>query len=186
MTSRSLANEVLRAIETGDVVSLSNCIERGYVVGKDDQETDLHFAAQTGNAEVVRLLLDHLTDGVLDSFDLCGFTPLIRAADEGHLEIVKLLLKAGSDVNAYSEVTIGNTALREVVAKCSIEMALALLDAGADPSIKGWMGKSALDVARRRQQKNGDTESIRIVEALIRNDHGSDLSPRGTRGIQER
>lgn len=60
----------------------------------------LYYAAQHGNAEIVRLLL-----AANESPD-CGtaneVTPLMAAARLGHAEVVRLLLAAGANVNARS------------------------------------------------------------------------------------
>ena len=53
--------------------------------------TPLHFAANGGYKEIVKLLLEH--KAIIDSLDLDMATPLHYAAEEGHAETVKLLLE---------------------------------------------------------------------------------------------
>jgi ankyrin repeat protein len=57
--------------------------------------TPLHYAATSGNAAVVQLLLDHYA--YIDAESPNGSTPLMMAAMYGSLDAVKLLLQAGAD-----------------------------------------------------------------------------------------
>lgn len=113
----------------------------------------LHFAAQDGDLDEVRQLLD---EGYPPSdFDDLGKTPLHYAAERGHVDVIKTLLAAGADVNAHDERVIGNTPLREIASNCSYEIAKMLIDAGADPTIPGWMQITALHQARERKRPEG-------------------------------
>ena len=65
--------------------------------------TDLHTAAQTGQLDVVRLLLAHGADpNAREAGD--NTYPLHWAAAHGHLEIVRTLLDAGGEVNGFGDV----------------------------------------------------------------------------------
>ena len=85
------------------------------LVSSKDQlgETPLHYAADHGYINVVRLLLDNGADVNARSKDdevlslnglvkVGGLTPLHCAAIEGHKEVVELLLANKADVNALS------------------------------------------------------------------------------------
>ena len=63
--------------------------------------TALFLAAQAGNTEVVKLLVDAGTD--VDIANENDATPLFIAAREGHLEVVRLLLEAGADPTASNK-----------------------------------------------------------------------------------
>ncbi|CAN0041563.1 unnamed protein product, partial [Laminaria digitata] len=56
----------------------------------------LHFAASTGKAEIVRLLLKRSD---VNATDNAGYTPLMATcqSDHAHVEVVRLLLDAGAD-----------------------------------------------------------------------------------------
>lgn len=77
----------------------------------DDEDnagnTPLQIAALEGNAEIVRVLLEHGCKA--DCMNLDRDTPLIDAVENGHLNVVKLLVKAGVNprqVNAKGEEPI--------------------------------------------------------------------------------
>ena len=55
----------------------------------------LHFAAQLGHLEIVRLLVEVGADK--DQADNQGATPMHIAAEEGHLDIVRFFLESGAD-----------------------------------------------------------------------------------------
>lgn len=130
-------------------------------LGDEFDESDLHFAAQGGDMTRVRQLL---ADGRSpNAFDEISKTPLHYAAESGHIDIMRVLLEAGADVNAHEEARIGNTPLREVAAECSLAVARFLVDSGADPRIPGWMQLTALHMAERRKDQEGQR-----VYALLR------------------
>jgi len=120
----------------------------------------LHSAAQSGDVEEVKSLLD--AGYGPNEFDDLGMTPLHYAAKRGDIEVMKTLLAAGADVNAHDERVIGNTPLREVASNCSYEVAKTLIDAGADPTVPGWMQLTAVHQARERKR----TEGLRVRQLL--------------------
>jgi ankyrin repeat protein len=67
----------------------------------------LHYAATSGNVEVIQLLLDHYA--YIDADSPNGSTPLMMAAMYGSDQAVKLLLDAGADASLKN--TVGLTAL---------------------------------------------------------------------------
>ncbi len=133
----------------------------------------LHFAAQDGNLDEVKRLVENGHDP--DRFDQdLAFTPLHYAAREEHLEIARYLLEQGADANAHAADKIGETPLGAVASTCSCEMAQLLTAYGANPNITGWMGLSALHRAKERKSETG----IKVYELLSRAakgkvDHGS-------------
>ena len=120
----------------------------------------LHAAAQRGDVALVQELL--AGGAPVNVFDEIGMTPLHYAAKEGHVPVLDLLLHAGAEVDARDPRVIGNTPLGEVAGHCSHEIAGRLLAAGADPTIRGWMQRSALDRARERTRPEG----LRVRELL--------------------
>ncbi len=60
--------------------------------------TALHIAAERGNLQIVRLLIEHEVD--VDLADALGCTALHHAARGAHVEVVALLLAGGADSEA--------------------------------------------------------------------------------------
>lgn len=126
----------------------------------------LHFAAQKGDIEEVKKLIEEGFD--VNRFDDLGMTPLHYAAMEEHLDIMKFLIDAGADVDANDETVIGNTPLGQVAGECSYEAAKILVDAGADPNIPGWMRLTALDRAGERKKPEGKKVQKLLSEVMSR------------------
>ena len=53
--------------------------------------TPLHIAAQNGNVELCRLIMDNVDDE--DPKDEMGYTPLFLAARNGHIDVCRLIMK---------------------------------------------------------------------------------------------
>ncbi|KAM8976006.1 ankyrin repeat and SAM domain-containing protein 1A [Pelodytes ibericus] len=148
-----------------------------YVNAKNnDNETALHCAAQYGHTEVVRVLLEELTDPTMRNNKL--ETPLDLAALYGRLEVVKLLLNAHPNLlschtrkhtplhlaarNGHRAVvkvlldaamdinyqTEKGSALHEAALYGKTDVVQVLLDAGVDVSITDNKGMTALDVVQ--------------------------------------
>ncbi|XP_069612713.1 ankyrin repeat and SAM domain-containing protein 1A isoform X7 [Ranitomeya imitator] len=148
-----------------------------YVNAKNnDNETALHCAAQYGHTEVVRVLLEELTDPTMRNHKM--ETPLDLAALYGRLEVVKLLLNAHPNLlschtrkhtplhlaarNGHRAVvrvlldaamdinymTEKGSALHEAALFGKADVVQVLLDAGIDVSITDNKGMTALDIVQ--------------------------------------
>jgi ankyrin len=98
-------------------------------LGGIDKEYEVFIALQTaakmGNIEVVKMLLDNLTDiDIEKEKEYSGFTALYLAAEEGHTSIVELLLKHGANINTECK---GCTALHIATKMGKIEVVKMLL-----------------------------------------------------------
>uniref|UniRef100_A0A8C5LZ86 Ankyrin repeat and sterile alpha motif domain containing 1A n=1 Tax=Leptobrachium leishanense TaxID=445787 RepID=A0A8C5LZ86_9ANUR len=142
----------------------------------NDNETALHCAAQYGHTEVVRVLLEELTDPTMRNNKM--ETPLDLAALYGRLEVVKLLLNAHPNLlschtrkhtplhlaarNGHRTVvrvlldaamdidyqTEKGTALHEAALYGKTDVVQMLLEAGIDVHITDNKGMTALDVVQ--------------------------------------
>ncbi|KAI1132547.1 ankyrin repeat-containing domain protein [Nemania abortiva] len=63
-----------------------------------DGSTPLHYASQTGQDQIVQLLLEYGADA--NSKDASGSTPLHKAAEKNHVAVVRLLLDSNADPEA--------------------------------------------------------------------------------------
>ncbi|XP_036390241.1 ankyrin repeat and SAM domain-containing protein 1A-like isoform X2 [Megalops cyprinoides] len=162
-----------------------------YINAKNnDNETPLHCAAQYGHSEVVRLLLEELTDPTMrnNKFE----TPLDLAALYGRLEVVKLLLNAHPNLlscntkkhtplhlaarNGHLPVvevlleagmdinyeTEKGSALHEAALFGKTDVVQKLLSAGIDVNIVDYKGQTALDTVREMP-----SQKSRQIAALI-------------------
>ncbi|KAG8451036.1 hypothetical protein GDO86_003351 [Hymenochirus boettgeri] len=158
----------------------------------NDHETALHCAAQYGHTEVVRVLLEELTDPTMRNKRL--ETPLDLAALYGRLEVVKLLLNAHPNLlnchirkhtplhlaarNGHRKVvrvlldfsldinyqTENGSALHEAALFGKTDVVLMLLDAGIDVNITDNKGMTALDIVQELPSQTS-TQIAALIQA---------------------
>jgi ankyrin repeat protein len=119
-------------------------------VRDQSRRNPLHFAAFSGNFEVVRALIEYDPAGI-NARDADGLTPLIWASRRHNLKdvsVLRLLLEHGAHINAKDH--IGCTPLHRVSMKGALEAGHLLLEHGADVEEKMNDGKTALQFATDR------------------------------------
>ena len=126
---------MVRAADYGQLAVIEILLARGAdpLKGTIGNRLPLHFAAEGGYLDIVRLLLKQ--PSVDANFqDYTGQTALFKAADNGHHEVVKLLLQQNSiDPNAPSEH--GFTPLLQTIFEGHQKVVKLLLDrADVDPN----------------------------------------------------
>lgn len=131
-----------------------------------DGTTALHWAAQSGNAELVTLLLD--AGAKVNVPNRYGVTPLQIASVYGDVAIVEKLLAAGADPNAT--LPEGETVLMTAARTGVPEVITALLVHGAEIEAReNWYGESALIWAAAEDHG----EAVRVLV-----EHGADVDAR--------
>ena len=91
-------------------------------------EMDLHTAAEKGNLDRVRLLVEQGADK--DKGDNYGSTPLRLASRDGHVDVVRHLVEQGASLDKADED--GYTPLSGATCGGYLEIARYLLEQGAD------------------------------------------------------
>jgi ankyrin repeat protein len=122
----------------------------------DNGQTPLHGAAESGNNELVKLLLDHGAKRELRDYK--KRIPLHLAASSRDLETVIALLGPEKDMRDKD----GQTPMHIAAGKGSSDIVKLLLDEKADKEAQDNSGQTPLHVAA----KSGETEVVRV---LIRN-----------------
>jgi ankyrin repeat protein len=132
--------------------------------------TPLHYAANRGRADYVRILCEHGASPYLQS--VSGNTPLSLAAERCYPDVVAMLLEYGASANQvghhfkpplYHAVYTSNLHDSER----SLKTCELLVSAGADVNVKSENGPSVLHMAVALGKEE-------IVSLLV--EHGADLS----------
>ncbi|KAL4996392.1 hypothetical protein BDV10DRAFT_202423 [Aspergillus recurvatus] len=105
----------------------------------------LSFAAEQGNEEISRLLLDYGAE--LEIRDVGGFTPLHIACQRNRLGTCMLLLDDGANIEAVA--SDGHTPLNTATANCYLQMVQFLLERGANVEATDLEGDTILMLAVR-------------------------------------
>jgi ankyrin repeat protein len=139
---------------SGDLVEMTRLLDGGAepdalvaardVGGAIFQRTALAAAADRGQLDAVRLLLDRGADQSLASSD--GFTALMSAAGNGHAGVVRELAARGADLDAVDPAS-GATAFYCACDGNQPECVAALVELGCDTAIKAQNGRTGKQVA---------------------------------------
>lgn len=113
------------------------------------QRTPLHLAIDRNNPQLVAALLNAKADP--NPRDKAGWTPLHHAAAKNQLESSRALLAGGANPMILSE--LGGTPLHEAAASAGAELIQLLLDHKVDASIKSKESVTALDLARKYENR---------------------------------
>ncbi len=110
----------------------------------DNDKTTLHQAAELGNPDIVKALLDRGAN--INSTDAYGLTPLHLAVLNKRLEAVQALLDKSAYVNAQDSYQ--RSPLHHAAAGGYLAIVEALVSKGADVNAKSKFGYTPLHLAR--------------------------------------
>jgi ankyrin repeat protein len=153
--------DLLDAARQDDLATVRSLLAAGEQVdpfGPGDGYSPLQFAAQHGNIEMVRLLLEAGADS--EYRDHNGDRALLWAADEGQAEAIRLLLDAGSPPNSPDD-PYGRSPLMQAAASDSPAAVTLLLDAGANLHARDQSDLTPLHYAAWQ----GDAQIIELLLA---------------------
>jgi hypothetical protein len=144
MASVDYSSPLSQAIADEDIDAVRDLIAKGADVNAKEEGyssiTPLFIAVESGNVEIVRLLLEF--GAKASARDSEKQTPLMRLDDDATPELVELLVNHGVKINRADKQ--GNTALILVAGQVKPEVVKALIDAGADVNLKNKEGQTAL------------------------------------------
>ena len=151
---------VADAAMRGDIGAVRSLLDEGagVNVAQSDGMTALHWAAELGNAELVRLLAGAGAD--LEAVTRIGdLTPLHIGAEMGQGGAVRALLEAGAEVESRN--VNGSTPLHFAALSGSADAVAALADHGADVNVREakW-GQTPLMFAASRNRASAITALI--------------------------
>uniref|UniRef100_A0A131XKV7 Putative myotrophin n=1 Tax=Hyalomma excavatum TaxID=257692 RepID=A0A131XKV7_9ACAR len=91
-----MSADFLWSLKNGDLDQVKDCVEqKGLDVNASiDGRPPLHYAADYGQADVLRYLIDKGAD--VNAKDKYGISPLLAAIWEGHTACVKLMVEKGA------------------------------------------------------------------------------------------
>ncbi len=139
--SDELGDRFWEAAQRGDAAAVKALLAKGVPVNTQYRygTTALHYAAQKGHLEVVRILVDHGAD--VDAKETeAAMTPLMFAVFKGHAEVARILVSKGA---------APDTALAAAVLFGQVPTVKALLET---KGLKPEALSSALDAAMQAGQ----------------------------------
>ncbi len=148
------------ALDRAAYYDIGECIQILIAAGANvnatsDTETPLYNASDSGNAQVVGILLN--SGANVNARLKYGSTALMAASSANHPKILNALLVAGADVNLSD--TQGYTALRLTLSQNQSECCRALVSAGADVNAKTFNDFTPLHFAA----VEGNPDTIRVL-----------------------
>jgi cytohesin len=151
------ADEIHEAARQGNLEKVRTLVDKdpALVAARDKGgETPLHWAAFSGNVDLVRFLLEKGAE--VDAKNARGLTPLAFTVAQDRIQAAGLLIERGANVNCRNPLNM--TPLIIAAEQGAVELVKILIAAGADVGIESRIG-----TALHRASLKGDTEIIRAL-----------------------
>ncbi len=130
---------------------------------EDEESASLHPAAEEGNVDIVKSLLERGVD--INGCDATNRTPLDKAACKGNIEIVRLLIERGAEVDSRDQWD--NTPLHGASLNGDIEVARELIDHGANVNPREHIHWTPMHIS-------AEYDHLEIVKLLL--ERGADVN----------
>ena len=165
---REKKNKLIEAAQKGDYKTVRTLLANGMDIHTDDRKpsggTALHYAAEKGHTEIVKLLLKNKAD--VNRGNATNGTPLLGAAKKGHIEIINILLDHGADIHATENSGKLNALMMASSANKPSAVKI-LLKRGADVHARDKDGRTALHAA------TWNISPYQVVKTLL--SHGAEV-----------
>lgn len=158
-TSGSRPNEMVSAVLNDDAEEVENLIRRGKKINARDKTregmTPLHAAMESGNIEIMQLLLAY--GAKPNARDHQKRTPLMMIDEDIEKEMVRILISYGADIRATDATK--STVLHHFAEFDEPEMMRFLIENGADPNARNKAGRTPLMIGA----ENDNAEAMRVL-----------------------
>ncbi|MFN7015695.1 MAG: ankyrin repeat domain-containing protein [Fimbriimonadales bacterium] len=161
--------QLLQAVESGDIEQVKRVLARGAVVNARTKSglTALSIAVIRGYDEIALLLIER--GASLDARDKSGDrenrhpgnSPVHYAAIYGRTRVLQAMLARGVSPNLRDRN--GRTLLMMAAENGHRDTVKLLLERGADPNAQSALGDTVLDAA----QRSGDPEILRMIQERL-------------------
>lgn len=174
---KCIVTPLASAVFYGKLENARLLLERGADIHAPEDGTPvLHAAAQSGDADAVRFVLDNGGAGDIHLLGRYGYRPLHWAAESGDPDTIRLLLKSGADEDIHSRTADGLLPLHMAAGSGNPEAVRLLLENGAESDVnaRASAGQTPLLCVGAF---SGDVECARILL-----EKGADLHAKANKG----
>ena len=158
-TNGARPNDLVSAVLNEDKEEVENLIRNGARLNVRDKTvegmTPLHAAIETGNIEIMQMLLAY--GAKPNARDFQKRTPLMMLDEDAEPEMVRILLSYGANIRLTDAGR--NTVLHHFAAFDEPEMMKFLIQYGADPNARNKQGRTPLMFAA----ENDNAEALRAL-----------------------
>ena len=138
---------LITAVRDGNLTIVNELLKAGADPNMQDAAgiTALYLAADGGNEDIIRVLLELKSKIKLDLYDQNGETALLRAVFQGNMPVVDQLLQAGA--NPSISILGGGMSPLMLAAQRGYDLTHLLIDYKVDPTYVDSNGNTAIHYA---------------------------------------